>query len=89
MKEVSKMSLILKDKDSGKDFLNRRYNVEYETGSGKVHTFSNVLENVDRIYFWFCSPEDGMDVVRQDRILTMICTERRNNFKEFRFWKKE
>jgi hypothetical protein len=73
------MSSLLKNQNSGKDFLNRRYNVEYELGNGKVQTFSNVLENVDGVYFWFCSPEDGMDIVRQDRIVTMICIDKNNS----------
>ncbi len=53
--------------------LGRSYNVEYELGNGRIHTFSNILANVDGTYFWFCNEEEGMDVIRQDRILTMTC----------------
>jgi len=53
--------------------LDKNYNVEYELGNGKRQTFSNILRNVDGTYFWFCSEEEGMDVIRQDRILTMTC----------------
>lgn len=52
--------------------LDRSYNVEYELVNGKRNTLSNILANVDGTYFWFCS-EEGMDVIRQDRIITMTC----------------
>jgi len=53
--------------------LDRNYNIEYELGNGKRRTFSNILRNVDGTYFWFCSEEEGMDVIRQDKIITMTC----------------
>lgn len=53
--------------------LDRSYNVEYELGNGKRKTFSNILRNVDGVYFWFCSEEEGMDVIKQDKIITMTC----------------
>ena len=56
--------------------LDKSYNVEYELGNGKIKTFSNILRNVDGKYFWFCSEEDGMDVIKQDRIITMICNDK-------------
>lgn len=58
---------------------NRLYNVEYELGNGKICTMSNILQNVDGKYFWFSSKERGMDIIRQDRIITMISCERKNN----------
>lgn len=51
----------------------KKYNVEYKLGNGKSYTFSNILEKIDETYFWFCSKENGLDIIRQDRILTMIC----------------
>jgi hypothetical protein len=67
----TKVSLYLReDKDL---LLGRRYNVEYELNNGKIHTFSNILTNTDGKYFWFTSKEDGLDVVKQDTIRTMIC----------------
>ncbi len=51
----------------------RKYNVEYELGNGRICTLSNILVNVDDKYFWFDSLEDGMDIIKQDRIVTMIC----------------
>lgn len=71
------MSLLLSGKEAGKDILGRRYNVEYKLGNGKIQTLSNILENVDSVYFWFSSPEDGMDIIKQDRIITMICLDRK------------
>jgi hypothetical protein len=56
-----------------KRMLDRRYNVEYQLGNGKIQTLSNVLENADGEYFWFCSEEDGLDMIKQDRVLTMVC----------------
>lgn len=53
--------------------LGRKYNVEYQLGNGKICTLSNILENADGEYFWFCSEEDGLDVIKQDRVLTMVC----------------
>ena len=51
----------------------RIYNVEYEMGNGKLCTFSNVLVNIDNKYFWFDSPEDGLAIINQDRVVTMVC----------------
>ena len=62
--------------------LGRSYNVEYELGNGKRNTFSNILENADGVYFWFSSKENGLDVIRQDRIITMVCLREKKNFKE-------
>jgi len=58
------------------NILGRKYNVEYKVNNDSIHTFSNVLTNVDGNYFWFSSLEDGLDIVRQDKIVTMICLER-------------
>lgn len=63
-------------KHTGEYIYGRKYNVEYELGNGSIHTFSNILSNVDNKYFWFDSPEDGMDFVRQDRIITMVCLDK-------------
>lgn len=65
------MSLILKNDTN--NILGRLYNVEYELGNGKIQTLSNILENVDGVYFWFSSKENGLDIIRQDRIITMVC----------------
>lgn len=51
----------------------RKYNVEYELGNGRLGTFSNILRNIDNKYFWFDSSEYGMDIIKQDRIVTMVC----------------
>lgn len=64
------MSLI---KPAGEYIYGHKYNIEYELGNGSIHTFSNILTNVDGKYFWFDSPEGGMDIIRQDRIITMVC----------------
>lgn len=66
------MSLNLKNADNC--ILGRLYNVEYELKNGKVQTLSNILENVDGVYFWFSSKENGLDVIRQDRVITMVCS---------------
>jgi len=58
------------------NILGRKYNVEYKLGNDSIHIFSNILTNVDGTYFWFSSLEDGLDVIRQDRIVTMICLDR-------------
>lgn len=57
--------------------LGRRYNVEFEYGNGKLMTFNNVLTNVDGVYFWFSSKEDGLACIRQDRVTFMYCTDKK------------
>ena len=77
------MSLLIKE--DTENILGRKYNVEYKVNNDSIHTFSNVLTNVDGTYFWFSSLEDGLDIIRQDRIVTMICLERNkklNNMSE-------
>lgn len=72
------MSLHLsKDEETNYYFLGKMYNVEYELSNGRCYTFSNILENVDGKYFWFCSKERGMDIIRQDRVVTMVCINRK------------
>ena len=68
------MSLLIKE--DSENILGRKYNVEYKINNDLIHTFSNILTNVDGTYFWFSSLEDGLDIIRQDRIVTMICLER-------------
>ena len=68
------MSLLIKE--DTENILGRKYNVEYKTNNDSIHTFSNALTNVDGTYFWFSSLEDGLDIIRQDRVVTMICLER-------------
>ena len=68
------MSLLIKE--DTENILGRKYNVEYKVNNDSIHTFSNILTNVDGTYFWFSSLEDGLDIIRQDRIVTMICLER-------------
>lgn len=70
------MSLNLKEDID--NILGRRYNVEYLTGNGKCATFNNKLENVDGTYFWFSSKEDGLSLVRQDRVTFMYSTDKPN-----------
>lgn len=64
---------IVADKDG---VLGKHYNVEYESGNGKTNTFSNTLVNVGNGYFCFSSKLDGLEVVRQDRIIAMTCNSR-------------
>ena len=68
-------NLFLKSYDKRNYILGRKYNVEYKLGNGIICTFSNILENVDGKYFWFCSEKDGLCVILQDRICTMVCTD--------------
>jgi len=63
-------------KEDVENILGRKYNIEYKLNNDSIHTFSNVLTNVDGTYFWFSSLEDGLDIIRQDRVVTMICLER-------------
>ena len=67
------MGLVLSKNEKDNFYIGKKYNVEYELGNGKLNTFSNILANVDGKYFWFMSEENGMDVIKQDRILTMTC----------------
>ena len=53
----------------------RNYNVEYELGNKRICTFNNTLKNVDDKYFWFFSQSEGVCIIRQDRIITMVCTD--------------
>lgn len=64
-------------KEYTEKYCGRKYNVEYEMGNGRIQTLSNILENADGTYFWFVSEEDGMDVIRQDCIRTMICINKK------------
>ena len=68
------MSLSIKE--DTEHILGRKYNVEYKVNNDSIHTFSNILTNVDGTYFWFSSLEDGLDIIHQDRIVTMICLDR-------------
>jgi hypothetical protein len=74
--------LSLNIKEDTNKVLCRRYNVEYLQGNGKTATFNNVLENVDGEYFWFSSKEDGLALVRQDRVTFMYCTDKMINNEE-------
>jgi len=56
-----------------KYMLNRLYNVEYKLENETIETFSNILTNVDEKYFWFYSEEYGLDIIKQNRIETMVC----------------
>ena len=54
----------------------RKYNVEYELGNGICHTFSNVLIAVNGNHLYFESEENGLDIIRTDRIVSMTCIGR-------------
>ncbi len=45
-------------------------------------TFNNTLENIDDKYYWFLSEENGLDVIKKDRVITMVC-ELINHTKSF------
>ena len=62
-----------KDEKIDKWTLDKSYNVEYELGNGKIMTFNNTLENIDDKYYWFLSEENGLDIIKKDRVITMIC----------------
>jgi hypothetical protein len=62
-----------KDEKIDKWTLGKSYNVEYELGNGKIMTFNNTLENIDDKYYWFLSEENGLDVIKKDRVITMVC----------------
>ena len=68
------MGLILSKNKETNSFLGKRYDVEYKLSNGRIKYFSNILDNVDK-YFWFFSEEDGMHIIRQDRIITMVCSD--------------
>ncbi len=55
----------------------RRYNVEYRLGNDKITTFNNVLDYADGEFLYFLSREDGMDVIKQENLISMVCTERK------------
>jgi hypothetical protein len=56
--------------------LNRKYNVEYMLGNGKIMTFSNTLVHADGEYFCFESKENGLDIIRQDNLISITCLDR-------------
>jgi len=56
--------------------IGRKYNVEFLDGRGRCCTFNNTLWNVDGTYFWISSEENGMALVRQDRVTLMYCTDK-------------
>jgi hypothetical protein len=68
-----------KDEKIDKWTLGKSYNVEYELGNGKTMTFNNTLENIDDKYYWFLSEESGLDVIKKDRVITMVCEPNRIN----------
>lgn len=57
--------------------LNRSYNVEYKLGNGELKTLNNKLVGISEKYLWFLSEREGLDLIKIDRIATMISTERR------------
>ena len=65
-----------KDEKIDKWVLGKSYNVEYELDNGKIITFNNTLENIDDKYYWFLSEENGLDVIKKDRVITMICSHK-------------
>jgi hypothetical protein len=67
--------MMLKLNEDTDSVLGRRYNIEYLDGRGKCCTFNNRLVNIDSTYFWFSSKEDGLALVRQDRVTFMYCTD--------------
>lgn len=73
------MSLLLNRNEDNDNVLDRRYNVECELGDGRKITFSNTLTNIDGEYFWFSSKKNGMDVIRQNTVRTMICIDKDKN----------
>lgn len=54
----------------------RRYNVEYELGNGMCRTLSNILVAINGNFLYFESEEDGLDIIRVDRIAAMTCIDR-------------
>jgi hypothetical protein len=64
---------IQEDKDK---ILGRKYNVEFLDGRGRPCTLNNTLVNVDNTYFWFSSKEDGLSIIKQDRVTFMYCTDK-------------
>lgn len=65
--------LFINHTNDADNVLGKKYNVEYSLGNGKIKTFSNVLQKVDDGYFWFCNKEEGLDIIKEDRIMTMVC----------------
>jgi len=65
--------------------LGRKYNVEYLDGRGRCQTFNNTLANIDGTYFWFSSEQDGLALVKQDRVTFMYCTDRPNRENDTNF----
>ena len=60
-----------KDEKTDKQTLNKKYNVEYELGNGKINTFSSTLVNIDDKYYWFLD-DDGLNIIKKDRVATMV-----------------
>lgn len=64
---------IQEDKDK---ILGRKYNVEFLDGRSRPCTLNNTLDYVDNTYFWFSSKEDGLSIIKQDRVTFMYCTDK-------------
>jgi hypothetical protein len=65
------------------NIFNRHYNVEFKQSDGKYMTFNNILVGEDDTYFWFLSKENGLTLVRQDRVTFMYCADKRNHFADY------
>lgn len=74
LKKGDLMSLSIREDVNG--VLGRKYNVEYLDGRGRCCTFNNTLVNVDGTYFWFENKQDGLALVKQDRVTFMYCTDK-------------
>jgi hypothetical protein len=60
----------------------RRYNVEFELDNGNHRTFSNTLIAVNGNLLYFESEENGLDIIRTDRITAMTCIDRQTKVED-------
>ena len=79
-------------RDDKDEILGRSYNVIYSVTRNekeKLYQFSNILVNVGDGYFYFSSKEDGLDVVKQDFIISISCVfdVRNKELNHGIFWK--
>ena len=53
----------------------KKYNIEWYTGSGEVATTSAVMTSIENGYIFFRYPSGGIFVVKDDAIRSLQCLE--------------
>lgn len=64
--------MIIKTNETSYD---KKYNIEWYTGNGRLETTSAVLINIGDGYFYFEYPTGGLFIIEQKAIRSLQCLE--------------